>query len=99
MPQGRYLFSLLICHEIVLQSERGSSHYPLEGNGHLERKNSKKNNALHGMVRRERVMRFDLLIRDLQLHTAVNDIAFKSVQTDNLLAAVTVTEILLCDCP
>ena len=56
MPQGRYLFSLLVCHEIVLQSERGSSHYPLEGNGHLERKKSKKNSALHGKIRRGRVI-------------------------------------------
>ena len=38
---------------------------------------------------------FGLLIRDFQLHAAVNDIAFKSVQGDDLLVAVTVTEILL----
>ena len=42
MTQGRYLFSLLVGHEIVLQSERGSSHYPLEGNAHLERKKKTK---------------------------------------------------------
>ena len=40
-----------------------------------------------------------LFIRDLELHTAVDDIVFKSVQGDDLLVAVTVTEILLCDCP
>ena len=44
-------------------------------------------------------MRFGLLIRDLQLHTAVDDIAFQSVQTDNLLVAAAVAEILLGDCP
>ena len=49
MTQGRYLFSLLVGHEIVLQSERGSSHYPLEGNAHLERKKDKKNNAHPGI--------------------------------------------------
>ena len=40
-----------------------------------------------------------LFIRDLQLHTAVDDIAFQSVQTDNLLVAAAVAEILLSDCP
>ena len=40
-----------------------------------------------------------LLIRDFQLHAAVDDIAFQSVQTDDLLVAAAVAEILLCDCP
>ena len=40
-----------------------------------------------------------LFIRDLQLHAAVDNIAFKSVQGDNLLVATTVAEILLGDCP
>ena len=40
-----------------------------------------------------------LFIRDLELHTAVDDIAFQSVQTDNLLVAAAVAEILLGDCP
>ena len=51
------------------------------------------------MIRRERVMRFGLLIRNLELHTAVDDIAFQPVQTDDLLVAAAVAEILLCDCP
>ena len=38
-------------------------------------------------------------VRDLELHAAVDDIALQPVQTDDLLVAVTVTEILLCDCP
>ena len=36
-----------------------------------------------------------LFIRDLELHTAVDDIAFQSVQTDDLLVAAAVAEILL----
>ena len=40
-----------------------------------------------------------LFIRDLELHTAVDDIAFQSVQTDDLLVAAAVAEILLGDCP
>ena len=44
-------------------------------------------------------MRFGLLIRDLELHTAVDDIAFQSVQADDLLIAAAVAEILLGDCP
>lgn len=51
------------------------------------------------MIRRGRVMRFGLLIRDLELHTAVDDIAFQSVQADDLLIAAAVAEILLGDCP
>jgi len=38
-------------------------------------------------------------VRDFQLHTAVDDIAFQPVQTDDLLVAAAVAEILLCDCP
>lgn len=33
-------------------------------------------------------------VRDFQLHTAVDDIAFQSVQTDDLLVAVTVTSFI-----
>ena len=44
-------------------------------------------------------MRFGLLIRDLQLHAAVDDIAFQTVQDDDFLIAATGTEILLGDCP
>ena len=51
------------------------------------------------MIRRGRVMRFGLLIRDLQLHTAVNDIAFQPIQADDFLIAAAVAEILLGDCP
>ena len=40
-----------------------------------------------------------LFIRDLEFHTAVDDIAFQSVQTGDLLVAAAVAEILLCDCP
>jgi len=40
-----------------------------------------------------------LLIRDFQLHAAVDDIAFQSVQADDLLIAAAVAEILLGDCP
>ena len=36
-----------------------------------------------------------LLIRDLQLHTAVDDIAFQPIQADDFLIAATVAEILL----
>ena len=34
-------------------------------------------------------------VRDFQLHAAVDDIAFQSVQADNLLIAAAVAEILL----
>ena len=44
-------------------------------------------------------MRFGLLIRDLQLHTAVDDIAFQPVQADDLLIAAAVAEILLSNRP
>ena len=44
-------------------------------------------------------MRFGLLIRDLQLHAAVDDIAFQTVQVDDFLIAAAVAEILLSDCP
>lgn len=44
-------------------------------------------------------MRFGLLIRDLELHAAVNDIALQPVQTDDFLVAAAVAEILLSDCP
>ena len=44
-------------------------------------------------------MRFGLLIRDFEFHTAVDDIAFQPVQTDDFLIAVAVAEILLGDCP
>ena len=44
-------------------------------------------------------MRFGLLIRDLQLHAAVDDIAFQTVQVDDFLIAAAVAEILLGDCP
>ena len=40
-----------------------------------------------------------LFIRDLELHTAVDDIAFQSVQADDLLIAAAVAEILLCNRP
>ena len=36
-----------------------------------------------------------LLIRDLQLHTAVDDIAFQPIQADDFLIAATVAEIFL----
>lgn len=39
------------------------------------------------------------LVGDFQLHTAVDDIVFKSVQADDLLIAAAVAEILLCYCP
>ena len=57
----------------------------------------KKNNALCGIFHRGRVMRFGLLIRDLELHTAVDDIALQPVQTDDFLVAAAVVEILLSD--
>ena len=38
-------------------------------------------------------------VRDFQLHAAVEDIAFQFVQTDNLLVAAAVAEVLLGDCP
>ena len=44
-------------------------------------------------------MRFGLLIRDLQLHAAVDDIAFQPIQADDFLIAAAVAEILLGDCP
>ena len=44
-------------------------------------------------------MRFGLLIRDLELHTAVDDIAFQPIQADDFLIAAAVAEILLGDCP
>lgn len=68
-----------------------------QGKPKIEPPREQKNNALHGNIRRGRIKW--LFIRDFQLHTAVDDIAFQSVQTDDLLVAVTVTEILLCDCP
>ena len=40
-----------------------------------------------------------LLIRDFQLHAAVEDIAFQSVQADDFLVAAAVAEILLGDSP
>ena len=40
-----------------------------------------------------------LFIRDFQLHAAVDDIAFQSVQTDDLLVAAAVAEVLLGDSP
>ena len=40
-----------------------------------------------------------LFIRDLQLHAAVDDIAFQPIQADNFLIAAAVAEILLGDCP
>ena len=40
-----------------------------------------------------------LFIRDLQLHTAVDDIAFQPIQADDFLIAAAVAEILLGDCP
>lgn len=42
---------------------------------------------------------WSLLIRDFQIHAAVEDIAFQSVQTDDFLVAAAVAEILLSDCP
>ena len=42
---------------------------------------------------------FGLLIRNLQLHAAVDDIAFQPIQADDLLIAATVAEILLGNCP
>ena len=50
-------------------------------------------------IRRGRVMRFGLLIRDFELHTAVDDIAFQPIQADDFLIAAAVAEILLGDCP
>ncbi len=63
----------------------------------IEPPREQKNNALHGNIRRGRIK--ELFIRNFEFHTAVDDIAFKSVQGDDLLVAVAVTEILLCDCP
>ena len=40
-----------------------------------------------------------LLIRNLQLHAAVDDIALQPVQTDDFLISAAVAEILLGDCP
>ena len=40
-----------------------------------------------------------LFIRDLELHTAVEDIAFQPIQADDFLIAAAVAEILLGDCP
>lgn len=40
-----------------------------------------------------------LLIRNLQLHATVYDIALQPVQTDDLLVAAAVAEVLLRDCP
>ena len=40
-----------------------------------------------------------LFVRDLQFHATVDDITFQPVQTDNLLIAAAVAEILLGDCP
>ena len=40
-----------------------------------------------------------LFIRDFQLYAAVDDIAFQSVQTDDLLVAAAVAEVLLGDSP
>ena len=40
-----------------------------------------------------------LLIRDFQLHAAVNDIAFQPVQADDFLVVATVAEVLLGDSP
>ena len=40
-----------------------------------------------------------LLIRNLQLHAAVDDIALQPVQTDDFLISAAVAEILLSDSP
>lgn len=44
-------------------------------------------------------MKFGLLIGNLQLHAAVDDIAFQPIQADDLLIAAAAAEILLGDCP
>jgi hypothetical protein len=45
LSHGSDSFSLLICHEIVLQSENSCPHYPLEKKKPIVQKMSKKNNA------------------------------------------------------
>ena len=67
------------------------------GKAKIEPPREQKNNALHGKNRRGRIKW--LFIRDLQLHAAVDDIAFQPVQRDDLFVAVTVAEIFFCDCP
>ena len=59
--------------------------------GHKKIKPTEEKNLLDGLS--------GLLIRDFQLHAAVEDIARQSVQADDFLVAAAAAEVLLRDCP